>query len=55
MSFSDGSEYDGGWKAGQWHGAGCLMTPEGEYKRGIWENGQNVQWHKEEKETYAIP
>ena len=41
----NGKCYDGGWKNGKQHGVGTFTdSKKGIKKRGLWEQGQRVQW-----------
>jgi hypothetical protein len=43
MAYSGGGSYAGSWHAGQWHGAGTLVRPDGQIVRGTFERGHLVK------------
>ena len=40
--WKDGKRYEGEWKAGKKHGAGCSISAEGKIELNHWENGQII-------------
>ena len=55
MTWLDGSEYDGRWKAGKWHGAGVYMNADGESRKGEWLDGANVKWYDSPEPKQPVP
>lgn len=43
MAYLGGGSYEGRWHAGQWHGAGTLVRPDGQIVRGTFEHGRLVK------------
>lgn len=43
MVYLGGGSYAGSWRAGQWHGAGTLVRPDGQIVRGTFEGGRLVK------------
>lgn len=39
-----GQSYEGYWKEGSQHGIGKMISKDGTFKQGRWENGQNAEW-----------
>lgn len=39
-----GQSYEGYWKDGAQHGIGKMISKDGSFKQGRWENGQNAEW-----------
>lgn len=43
MVYLGGGSYAGSWRAGQWHGAGTMVRPDGQIVRGTFERGRLVK------------
>lgn len=49
FSWNDGRRYEGNFEAGLIHGEGVLYFPNGEAKKGLWKDGEEVEnksWNK---------
>jgi hypothetical protein len=45
FEWADGRKYKGYWKNGKQHGNGEFYSPKTkEWRAGVWENGQRIQW-----------
>ena len=32
------------WKGGRQHGEGIFITPQGDQRKGIWQEGKRIKW-----------
>jgi hypothetical protein len=40
----DDKRYEGQWRNGKQHGEGKIVNSKGKSRRGIWEDGNRLQW-----------
>jgi len=43
--FKNGTVYEGLWEYGNQHGDGTLTRPYREAARGLWQNGEVLEWY----------
>lgn len=48
LTYLDGKIYEGEWHNGAQHGKGCVISPTGEPRQGIFENGRRLRWLDED-------
>ena len=47
LTWPDGRQYSGGWRAGKQHGQGTFTNADGMSRDGVWEDGRLVRWRTE--------